>query len=112
MQQGPWFPKHLVPSGCPRNGDGASPSLLLALLLLAGLFHKKKQRRGAWVARSVERRTSAQVMIPPFPGLSPESGSMLTAQSLAGACFRFYVSFSLCPSPAHTVSLSKIIKKH
>ena len=38
--------------------------------------------RGAWVAQSVKRPTSAQVMISRFLGLSPTSGSMLTAQSL------------------------------
>ena len=38
--------------------------------------------RGAWVAQSVERPTSAQVMISRFVGSSPTSGSVLTAQSL------------------------------
>ena len=37
---------------------------------------------GAWVAQSVKRLTSAQVMISGFMGLSPVSGSALTAQSL------------------------------
>ena len=37
---------------------------------------------GAWVAQSLECPTSAQVMISLFMGLSPASGSMLTAQSL------------------------------
>ena len=37
---------------------------------------------GAWVAQSVRRTTSAQVMISQFVGLSPASGSVLTAQSL------------------------------
>ena len=37
---------------------------------------------GAWVAQSVKRPTSAQVMISWFVGSSPVSGSVLTAQSL------------------------------
>ena len=61
---------------------------------------------GTWVARLVERPTSAQVMISQFVGSSPASGSVLTACSEPGACFRFSVSFSLCPSPAHTLSHS------
>ena len=38
--------------------------------------------RGAWVAQSVERPTSAQVMISRSVSSSPTSGSVLTAQSL------------------------------
>ena len=38
--------------------------------------------RGAWVAQSVERLTSAQVMISRFVSSSPALGSVLTAQSL------------------------------
>ena len=38
--------------------------------------------RGAWVAQSVERPTSAQVMISQLMGLSLALGSVLTAQSL------------------------------
>ena len=37
--------------------------------------------RAAWVAQSVERPTSAQVMISRSMSSSPASGSMLTAQS-------------------------------
>ena len=37
---------------------------------------------GAWVAQSVNRPTSVQVMISWFMALSPVSGSGLTAQSL------------------------------
>ena len=37
---------------------------------------------GTWVAQLVEHLTSTQVMISPFIGLSPTSGSTLTAQSL------------------------------
>ena len=45
----------------------------------------KKQTGGAWVAQSVERPTSAWVVISRFVGLSPASGSVLTAQSLEPA---------------------------
>ena len=38
--------------------------------------------RGAWVAQSVQRPTSAQVMISWSMSSSPASGSVLTAQSL------------------------------
>ena len=65
-----------------------------------------------WVAQSVERLTLAQVVISRFVGLSHASGSVLTAQSLEPASDS--VSPSLCPSPAHalslSLSLSKIIK--
>ena len=37
--------------------------------------------RGAWVAQSVERPTSAQVMTSRFVSSSPASGSVLTARS-------------------------------
>ena len=38
--------------------------------------------RGAWVAQSVKRPTSAQVMISQSLSSRPASGSVLTAQSL------------------------------
>ena len=46
---------------------------------------------GAWVAQSVKRLTSAQVMISQFVSSSPTLGSVLTAQSLEPA------SDSVCP---------------
>ena len=42
----------------------------------------KRHKRGAWVAQSVKRPTSAQVMISRFVSSSPGSGSVPTAQSL------------------------------
>ena len=71
---------------------------------------KNGQKRGAWVAQSVECPTSAQVMISQLVRLSPVSGSVLTTQSLEPASDS--MSLSLCPSPAHTLylSLSKINK--
>ena len=51
--------------------------------ITAGDFNTplSKTERGAWVAQSVGRPTSAQVMISWFVSLSPTSGSVLTAQS-------------------------------
>ena len=43
---------------------------------------KTYDNRGTWVAQSVKRPTSAQVMILRFVSSSPASGSVLTAQSL------------------------------
>ena len=48
--------------------------------------------RGTWVAQSVKRQTSAQVMISQFVDLSPVLGSVLIAQSPEPA------SDSVCPS--------------
>ena len=62
------------------------------------------------MAQSVERSTLAQVMISQSVSSSPASGSVLMAQSLEPASD----SVSLCPFPAHALSLfvSKIkIKK-
>ena len=53
---------------------------------------KHKKSGGVWVAPSVKRPTSAQVMITRFVNLSPASGSGLTAQSLE------LVSDSVSPS--------------
>ena len=52
---------------------------------------------GAWVAQSVERLTSAQVMISQFVGLSPALGSALTAQSLEPALDSVSPSLSAHP---------------
>ena len=62
--------------------------------------------RGAWVARSVKRPTSAQVMISRSVGSSPASGSVLTAQSLKPVSDSMSPSlsdpplFMLCLSPS------------
>ena len=58
---------------------------------------KKTQAGGTWVASSVERLTLTQVMISWLVGLSPASGSVLTAQSLEPASDS--VSPSLSASP-------------
>ena len=62
----------------------------------------KKENRGAWVAQSVERPTSAQVMILRFVSSSPALGSVLTAQSLEPASDSVFLS--LCPS--HKICIS------
>ena len=65
----------------------------------------KKFFRGAWVAQSVKRPTSAQVTISRSVSSSPSSGSVLTAQSLEPASDSVSPSLSL-PSPVHALSLS------
>ena len=57
------------------------------------------------MAQSVERQTSARVMISWFVGSSPVSGSALIAQSLESASDS--VSPSLSAPPLLTLSLSK-----
>ena len=44
--------------------------------------NNKSLFRGAWVAQLVKHLTSAQVMISQLVSSSPESGSLLSAQSL------------------------------
>ena len=66
----------------------------------------KKRAWGTWVAQSVEPPTLAQVMISQFVSSSPVLGSVLTAQSLEPASHSVSPSLSLCPFPAHAVSLS------
>ena len=61
---------------------------------------------GAWVAQSVERPTSAQVMISQVVGSSPASGSVLTAQSLEPALDPACVSLSTPPLLMLSLSLS------
>ena len=60
---------------------------------------------GAWVAQSVKRPTSAQVMISRSVSSSPASGSVLTAQSLEPASDSVSPSLS-DPPPIHVLSLS------
>ena len=52
---------------------------------------------GAWVAQSVKRPISAQVMISTFMSLSPVLGSVLKAQSLEPALDSVSLSFSAPP---------------
>ena len=62
----------------------------------------------AWVAQSVKRLTSAQVMILWFVSSSPTLGSVLTAQSLEPASDS--VTPSLSAPPPLVLFLSKINK--
>ena len=65
---------------------------------------KKQQYRGAWVAQSVKRPTSAQVTISGSVSSSPASGSVRTAQSLEPALDS--VSPSLSDAPLFMLCLS------
>ena len=56
------------------------------------------------MAQSVKHPTSVQVVISQFMSSSPVSGSVQIAQSLKPASDSVYLS--LCPSPAHALSLS------
>ena len=60
---------------------------------------------GAWVAQSVGRPTSAQVMISLSVGSCPASGSVLTAQSLEPVSDPVSPSFS--DPPLFMLSLSQ-----
>ena len=62
--------------------DSVSPSLSAPPPFMLCLCLKNKYYRGAGVAQSVKRPTSAQVMISQSVSWSPASGSVLTAQSL------------------------------
>ena len=67
----------------------------------------KFKNRGAWVAQSVERPTGSghDLAVREF---EPRVG-LWADGSEPGACFRFCVSLSLCPSPlVLCLSLSKI----
>ena len=61
----------------------------------------------AWVAQSVERPASIQVMISRLVGLSPASGSVLTAQSLEPASDSVSPSLSAPPRLAFCLCLSQ-----
>ena len=63
--------------------------------------------RGAWVAQSVKRPTSAQVMISRFVGSSPALGSVLTVQSLEPALDSMSPSLSAPPLLVRARSLSQ-----
>ena len=78
----------------------APPSLALSLCLKIN----KKPFWGAWVAQSVKRPTSAQVMISQSMSSSPTLGSVLTAQSLEPASVSVSPSLSALSS---AISLSK-----
>ena len=74
-----------------------------AILILSHLLAQKPLVGGAWVAQLAECPTSAQVMVLWFWGLSPMTGSMLTAQSLDPASDSVFPSLSALP--LHMLSL-------
>ena len=84
-------------------GSSFSPVNVLSEL------HRYSKSRGAWVAQSVKHPISAQVMISQFMSSSPTLGSVLTAQRLKPASDS--VSPSLCPFPAHALSVSQKMNK-
>ena len=81
---------------------------ILFILTHFDQYPKNSENRGAWVAQSVERPTSAQVMISRSVGSSPTSGSVLTARSLESASDS--VSPSLSAPPPLTLCVSPTYK--
>ena len=71
----------------------------------------KQKKRGACVAQSVERPTSAQVMISRSVSLSPASGSVLTGRSLKPALDSVSPSLSAPPPLMLCLSFSQRKKK-
>ena len=63
---------------------GTESVLIIAAIIFITCVNsiKVQQKRGASVAQSVKRPTSAQVVISRFVGLNPASDSVLTVQSL------------------------------
>ena len=95
--------------GPERGSEGNVRSLKCALISCDWDPSKKRTSRGTSVAQSVKLPPSAQVTISGFVGPSPASGSVLTARSREPASDSGS-PLSLCPSPAHALSLSKINK--
>ena len=67
----------------------------------------KNESWGAWVARSVERPTSGQVMLSRFIGSRPTSGFVLTAQRLEPASDSMSPSLSAPSLLTHSLSVSQ-----
>ena len=67
---------------------------------------------GGWVAQSVERLTSTQVMIFQFMSSSPTLGSVLTAQGLEPVSDSVSPSLSAPPLLTICLSLSQKQNKH
>ena len=67
---------------------------------------------GTWVAQSVQRPTSARVMISPFMSSSPALGSVQTPQSLEPASDSVSLSLPLPYLCSVFLCLSKIKKRN
>ena len=125
QSRGPWVRAPRLALGWWLGAWSLFPILCLPLSLCPSPVHalslsvpkinktlkKKLKKRGAWVAQSVKRRLQSghDLTVREF-----EPRVWLWADgSEPGACFRFCVSLSLCPSPVHALSLSvpKINKK-
>ena len=91
---------------CPRPWQGFGLARCVHLLI-NNKWIKICAFWGAWVAQSVECPISAQVMISQFVGLSPASGSVLTARSLEPASDSVCLSLSLPLPSSCSVSLSQ-----
>ena len=101
--------KCLPSPGPSKSSWGRSFTAKCCVASISLISKEKASCWGAWVAQSVERPTSAQVIISWFVSSSPASGSVLTAGSLEPA------SDSVSPLSAPPllvlcISLSKINK--
>ena len=98
-----------------RLGSNPSCNSTLTLIFTTALYTVAQRNWdwywGAWGAQSIERLTSAQVMISQFMGSSPASGSLLTARSLEPASGSGSPSLSAPPLLALCLS-KKYINKH
>ena len=95
------------------SGSSAAPTLHTDLqdgATAGAVCVSRRGFRGAWVAQSVERPTSAQVTISRSVSSSPESGSGLMAQSLEPASSSVSPSLSTPPLLVFCLSLSKMNK--
>ena len=101
-----WFMGSSLTSGSLLSAQSLLQILcpLLFLPLLRSHTLSLKNNWGAWVAQSVKRPASAQVMILRSVSSSPTSGSGLTAQSLEPVSDS--VSPSLSDPPPFMLSLS------
>ena len=77
------------------------------MLTNLNLNFKRKHKKGRLGGSVVGRLTSAQVMISPFPSLSPALGSVLTAQSLEPVSDSMSPTLSASPPLTLCLSLSQ-----
>ena len=89
------------------HGSGIAPSKYQETLAKIDKLILKLIRRGAWVAQSVERPASTQVMISQSVSSSPATGSVLIARSLESALDSVSPSLSNPPLLMLCLSLSQ-----